>query len=118
MKERPVLVHGGIIHEGKKQGTALGFPTANVAFHDPTFSGTYAGRAIIGGGIYRAAIYANPQRDLLEAHILGIDLDLYGKWMTLELYKKVAENEEFKNETHLKDHIKESIQKVHNYFAF
>ena len=118
MTNRPILIHGGIIQHGTHKGKTFGFPTANVIFDDPEYSGTYAGRAIIGGGIYRTAVYANPARKLLEAHILGLDLNLYGKWMTLELYEKVAGSEEFTDEPTLKQYIGDSVDKVQEYFAF
>ena len=118
MTKRPILIHAGIVTQGEGRGKTLGFPTANLPYKELDLSGTYAARAIIGGGIYRAAVYANPARNLLEAHILGLDMDLYGLRMVLELLEKVSANEAFTDESALKEHIATSVAKVEQYFKF
>ena len=113
---RPILVHGGMIERGEQKGRALGFPTANLTFKGLEISGTYAGRVIIGGGIFKAAIYANPKRNLLEAHLLDINQDLYGKRMVVQLFEKISDEHDFTDRESLKTFISESVGKVRDYF--
>ena len=88
----------GIVNHGAKRGRELGFPTANL---DPATieglipgDGVYAGWCTIDGVRYPAAISVgnNPTFDgvpqqQVEAHLIDVTLDLYGKRMEVEFVK-------------------------------
>jgi riboflavin kinase/FMN adenylyltransferase len=79
-----------IVIEGEKRGRELGFPTANL---DPRVlegflpaDGVYAAWASIDGVRYPAAVsignnpsFENVPQHQAEAHLLDVDLDLYGR---------------------------------------
>jgi riboflavin kinase/FMN adenylyltransferase len=78
----------GVVERGDQRGRLLGFPTANVMTTGMALpaDGVYAGRAIIDGREYPAAISVGtkptfgPNARVCEAHVLGLEaaLDSYG----------------------------------------
>lgn len=96
----------GVIIKGKQKGRALGFPTANLALDDPAIgSGVYVGKARFDGGEYVAAIFVPDSGDVLEAHLLDFDGDLYGKEIGVEVGQKIREVVRFESEKQLIDQV-------------
>jgi riboflavin kinase/FMN adenylyltransferase len=116
-------VDGVVIH-GDDRGRSLGFPTANVSLppglaHPPR--GVYAGRALVGGdatmvashdrvptapeGWYTAAINVgvnptfggdpNVNESRIEAYLLDLDSDLYGRELRIEFWRRLRDEEKF-----------------------
>lgn len=114
----------GVVVHGDDRGKSLGFPTANVSLppelaHPPR--GVYAGRARVGGdatmlppeetdggaprGWYPAAVNigvnptfggdpsVNPAR--VEAYLVGLDTDIYGAELRIELWTRLRDEERF-----------------------
>ncbi|MGB3413887.1 MAG: bifunctional riboflavin kinase/FAD synthetase [Microbacteriaceae bacterium] len=91
--DRVHSVSGEVVH-GLKRGRELGFPTANLEAHPQGFvpaDGIYAGYLRLGDRRYPAAISigTNPTFDdvpirQVEAYLPGVELDLYGKQVTIE----------------------------------
>jgi riboflavin kinase / FMN adenylyltransferase len=106
----------GIVQAGAKRGAALGFPTANIVLSDSDVSGIYAAHAEFDGHVYQAAVYADQQRMLLEAHLLDFSGDLYGKAISIELVEKLRESARFQSEVALKAAIADDIVRVRDYF--
>lgn len=100
----PVVVAGVVVH-GEARGRELGVPTANLElgeFDLVPADGVYAGWAVVDGGRYPAAISVsdNPTFDdvpdrRVEAHLLDVDLDLYGHRMTVEFVERLRGIERF-----------------------
>ncbi len=111
-----IVVHSGVVERGAGQGQVLGFPTANITFADPKIAGTYAGRVEMGGVLYRAAVYADQKRKLLEAHLLDFSGDLYGKNITITLLQKISEEGAFTDVAALQRKIAQDVAAVKNYF--
>ncbi len=106
----------GIVTEGSKRATALGFPTANIELKDQAVSGIYAARVLVEGKKYTAAAFADPKRKLLEAYILDFSGELYGKEITIELHKKIRDSAAFENDEALRAMIADDIKEVREYF--
>lgn len=81
-------------------------------------SGIYAARAYVkeGEAPYMAAVFADPTRKILEAHLLDFSNDLYGKTVTIELHKKIREGNMFPDDASLRAAIGKDIAKVREYF--
>jgi riboflavin kinase/FMN adenylyltransferase len=79
-------------------------------------SGIYAARVVIEGKQYPTAVFADEKRDVLEAHILDKNLDLYGKEITIELLQKLRDAKTFSNDEDLRAAIADDIEKVREYF--
>ncbi|MBI3573576.1 riboflavin kinase [Candidatus Kaiserbacteria bacterium] len=106
----------GIVGNGSKTAAKLGFPTLNIPLGDADVSGIYAGMVEIGGAPYMAAIFADPKRNLLEAHLLDFSADAYGKDITVELHEKIRDRMDFENESKLIAAIAKDIADVRQYF--
>jgi riboflavin kinase/FMN adenylyltransferase len=102
---RPFEVEGVVVG-GDRRGTALGFPTANLDVPDGLVvpaNGIYAGAV----GEVRAAVsigvnphYGGVERRV-EAFLLGVDADLYGRRLVVELWGRLRDERAFPSEQEL-----------------
>lgn len=95
-----------IVVEGEKRGRELGYPTANL---DPKLlegflpaDGVYAAWANIDGVRYPAAVsignnptFEGVPQHQAEAHLLDVDLDLYGRTIELAFVERLRGMERF-----------------------
>ncbi|MDO8241101.1 MAG: riboflavin kinase [Candidatus Moranbacteria bacterium] len=103
----------GIVVKGKQKGRKLGFPTANLALNNSTIqSGVYVGKANFAGGKYTAAIFVPDSGDLLEAHILDFQGDLYGQEIEIEIGQKIREVMKFENKAGLIKQISKDLLQI------
>jgi FAD synthase len=103
----------GKVLAGKGYGRTLGFPTANIAVSDPSLSGIYAGGVTLPDGTtLLAAIYADDERGLLEAHVLDWTGDVYDQVITVVVGQKLREKAVFSDELTLMTAIAEDVAKV------
>jgi riboflavin kinase/FMN adenylyltransferase len=113
---RPLEVEGKVV-SGDQRGSALGFPTANLAVAPdvlvPGF-GIYAGAA----GERRAAIsigvnphYGGTERRV-EAYLLDWTGDLYGERIVLELWRRLRDERAFGSEAELVDQIARDVEET------
>jgi riboflavin kinase/FMN adenylyltransferase len=107
----------GTVVEGKQEGKALGFPTANIPLTGTTLSGIYAGRVQVDESVYGAALYADPVRGVLEAHLLDFAGDLYGKSIAVEVLAKIRDSSAFENVEVLKAAIAHDIEMIREYLS-
>ncbi|MBV9159907.1 MAG: riboflavin kinase [Candidatus Kaiserbacteria bacterium] len=111
-------VFTGIVIKGKRRGTALGYPTLNIPLPPGSdVAGIYAGHAWLGHDEYRAAIFADPARGILEVHLLDFSSDAYGKQLDVQILKKIREAKSFDTDEALKQAIAEDIGAVRQYFS-
>lgn len=119
--ERPYTICGEII-VGNKIGTTLGYPTANIEYdqslHVPK-SGVYFSRAVIDGFSYPAAInigkrpsVTSDEHITIEAHILGLRDDIYGKQLELNFISHIRDEIKFNNHEELKQQIAKDILEI------
>ncbi len=90
----------GVVVMGEQRGRDLGFPTANIDHHALAAvpaDGVYAGRAVLDGVRHPAAISVgtNPtfdgNRRTVEAYLLDVDQDLYGRLMRVEFVERLRD---------------------------
>jgi len=105
-------VYRGIVQKGKRRGTALGFPTLNIPLAGAEVSGVYAAKVIVSGKEYQAAAFANPEQNVLEAHLLDFSGDLYGKNVEIELFERVRNSMSFSDDSVLRAVILDDIRRV------
>lgn len=109
------IFHGTIV-AGSKKARELGFPTANIETAEPV-TGIYAGTVSVNGTEYRAALFGDAKRKLLEAYILDFSGDLYGNETTFTLLEKIRDHSEFFDDETLKKQIADDVGKVRAYFT-
>jgi riboflavin kinase/FMN adenylyltransferase len=83
-------VTGSVVY-GKGEGRALGFPTANVPCAKTLPSGIYRGEVVWKGKQYPAAVYKESDKEVIEAHFLDFDGDLYGETLAITACEKIRE---------------------------
>ena len=95
---------GGRVIRGRQLGRTLGYPTANLHFHDrtPPFGGIFAARVHGVGPLARPAVASIGVRPtlggtepLLEAHLFDFDGDLYGRRIEVEPVAMLREELKF-----------------------
>lgn len=116
----PFTIRGEVIH-GKKLGTKMGYPTANIKMEDnyviPKF-GVYDTDIVIDGKKYRAAtsVGTNPTLEevgiKIEAHILDFNEMIYGKIIDLEFRRFIREELIFSSIETLFEQIKKDREIV------
>jgi riboflavin kinase / FMN adenylyltransferase len=105
----------GVVQRGEGRGGALGYPTINLPLAG-TVSGVYAGRVQAKGEVYTSAIFADPARGIIEAHLLDFRDDLYGSEAIIEVHEKIRDTKKFDTEDALKEAIADDVAKVREYF--
>lgn len=122
---RPYTMHGTVV-EGFHEGRKLGFPTANLSI-DPLkvipVGGVYAVRVRVEGfpetfnGMMN--IGHRPTYGIngltLETNIFHFDADIYGKEMTVALYKKMREEHRFSSVMGLALQLKADAMEAEDY---
>ncbi|HHV58793.1 MAG TPA: bifunctional riboflavin kinase/FAD synthetase [Clostridiaceae bacterium] len=117
----------GKVTSGKKIGSQIGFPTANIepdnALAIPPF-GVYITVTIIDGVKYNSItnIGLNPtvgvlEHPVVETHILNFDGDLYDKKIEVFFIAKLRGEKTFKNKSELKKQICMDIDSAKKYFS-
>ena len=102
---RPFAVEG-VVQPGDRRGRELGYPTANVELGDyqrPRY-GIYAVRVTLDDGSEHPGVASlgvrptfEPPRELLEAHLLDFDGDLYGRKIEVALHAFIRDERKFEN---------------------
>ena len=120
---RSFKLKGTIIH-GQHLGRTLGFPTANLSIPDELIlplEGVYSGLVKIDSKVYHAVINVGKRptigdlkKDLVEAHILDFDEDIYGKIIDVFFLRRIRNEKKFDSLDELKIQIKKDCEFVHS----
>jgi riboflavin kinase/FMN adenylyltransferase len=94
----------GVVQRGDARGRDLGYPTANLALGDyqrPRY-GIYAVRVTLDDGSEHPGVASlgvrptfDPPTELLEAHLLDFDGDLYGRKIEVALHAFIRDEQKF-----------------------
>ena len=112
----------GKVREGKKRGKKLGFPTANFVLHKKIEQGIYISIAIFEDREYHSVTFIGNattygEKDVkAETYILDFSKNIYGKWISVRLLKKIRENKKFKSEYELIKRMNKDLEIVKKYF--
>lgn len=108
--------------DGFKNGRRLGFPTINQAFEKdqlvPRY-GVYASRVTVDGKTYGGVtnVGVKPtvhgkRSPLAETFIIGLDADLYGKYVSVSLLEFLREERKFSSMEELAETVRQNIETV------
>lgn len=115
---RPHRVSGTVAH-GRGQGVVLGVPTANVVPHVEAAlpaAGVYAGRVVTSEGEYKAGVSVGraptfPEAaDVLEAHLIDFEGDLYGQEIAVEFTRRLRDQHAFGSAEELSEAMREDLR--------
>ncbi len=115
----------GKVVSGRGLGRTLGMPTANLAWENELLppNGVYIARAITEEGVYPAVVNigSRPTVDgstvTVEPWLLDFSGDLYGKRLSLELYKFLRPEQKFPDLDALRNEILRNAQQTRIYFS-
>lgn len=112
----------GDVKHGAKNGTAFGFPTANVSLSSHIPEGVYAAEVIINGKTYMAATFIGSAPTFgdaeykSESYILDFSKKIYGETITIKLCKKIRGRMSFINEQYLIKQMENDVKDVREFF--
>ena len=119
----PDYTFSGVVQDGAKRGKDLGYPTANVAISTQIPEGIYASEVVIANNIYRAATFIGIAKTFgekeyrAETYILDFDRNIYGKEITIKLYKKLRGNRTYTTKEALIEQIEKDVAMTRNFFT-
>ncbi|MCL5113612.1 MAG: riboflavin kinase [Patescibacteria group bacterium] len=128
---KPLFKLRGKVKKGKNRGKFLGFPTANINLHkkipqgiyastvkidSPRFAGEAGNKKYIAATFIGSAKTFNESEYKAESYILDFNQNIYGKWVTVTLLKKLRGNKKFGSEQELIDQMKQDILATRKFF--
>jgi riboflavin kinase/FMN adenylyltransferase len=120
MLGRPPSLYGTVVR-GDGRGRRLGFPTANLDLHHELLPprGVYLAKTEIGGRVYRAVVnigvrptFGGGKAEIVEAHVLDFEGDLYGREVELAFVKKLRDERRFDSPEALRAQIAADVEEV------
>lgn len=113
----------GIVRQGNKRGEGLGFSTANVNLSKKIPDGIYISKLKLEGKEYPAITFIgksktfNEQKYQAETYILDFNENIYDKWISVKLLKKIRKNMKFNTASELILQMKKDEKMVRSYFS-
>lgn len=123
----------GKVRKHNQRGKKLGFPTANVSLHKNISEGIYVSRTRIGGKEYKRSLQKlrfyksitfigtaktfGEKKFHAETYILDFNQNVYDKWISVELIKKIRDNKKFNSVKELVDQMKQDEADARKYFT-
>lgn len=113
----------GKVRAHNQRGKKLGFPTANVNLSKNIPEGIYVSRTKIDETYYSSLTFIGAAKTFdekkfqAETYILNFSSNLYDKWITVELLKKIRENKKFKSAKKLVEQMKEDEKRARDFFT-
>ena len=120
MKQKFIM--WGKVRKGKKRGKKLGFPTANIALHKNIPEGIYASTTKIGKNelpsvtFIGAAKTFNEKKVQAETFIFDFDKNIYGRWISIKLFKKIRSNKKFDSMKTLQIQMSKDVIEAKEFF--
>lgn len=122
----PYAIHGVVVHGNHIGGTVLGFPTANILpppeKHLPPF-GVYVSQVLVDGRLYRGVTNIGKKPTIageslvgVETFIMGLEENLYGKEIEVQLLNFERPEQKFASLKELKDRIEKDKEYAAAYF--
>lgn len=91
----------------------LGFPTFNISlWNEKIDNGTYKGKVVIDGQMYKCGWVIMNEKKLFEWHILNFSENIYDKEIEVILHYIIRDNKNFKSLQQLKDQIELDIEHI------
>jgi riboflavin kinase / FMN adenylyltransferase len=112
----------GKVIKGKSRGKAFGFPTINMRLHRVIPEGVYVSEAKFDGRIYKSVTFVGAAKTFGQSEVLGetyifdFKIEVYGKWVSVKLLKKIRDNKKFASGKELVARMKIDKEEAVEYF--
>lgn len=113
----------GKVVKGAQRGKDLGFPTANIALHKNVEEGIYLSKVKVEKNWHSALTFIGKAETFsetkikAESYILGFSGDLYGKYISVQLLKKIRDNRKFNSQEELVKQMQEDLVIARKFFT-
>lgn len=115
------LFWGKVVY-GKKRGKSLGYPTANLRVRKIVPEGVYISKTKFDKKCYKSVTFIGAAKTFGAAEVMGetyifdFNRNMYGKWISVNLLKKIRDNKKFTSSEELIRRIKKDKQEALEYF--
>jgi riboflavin kinase / FMN adenylyltransferase len=115
----------GAVVEGAKRGREIGFPTANLRTSNDLLPphGVYATAVTIDGALYPSVTnigqrptFGDQLQTTIEAHVLGLSRDLYGRNLRLAFVQRLRDERKFADVEALQEQIAADVRRATRLF--
>ena len=112
----------GKVKKNNQRGKKLGFPTANVNLFRNISEGVYISKTKIGKKVLNSITFIgapktfNEKKVRAECYILDFKQNIYGKWISVDLLKKIRGNKKFNSAEDLVKQMKNDEEIARRYF--
>jgi len=113
----------GKVRTDNKRGEKLGFPTANINLHTAIPEGIYISKTRVAGKEYKSVTFIgtvktfNETKFHAETYTLDFKKNIYGKWISVKLIKKLRENIKFESAEELVEQMKKDEKMAREHFT-
>ena len=110
------------VQKGHSRGKKLGFPTINSPIERSFPDGIYFSYATVAGKRYNALTFIgeaktfNETEYLSETYLLDFAQDIYGQDVTVEVLKKLRDNQKFASEEELIKQMEDDRKQAEAFF--
>lgn len=118
------LTFYGRVEKGEGIASGLGCPTANIAIEEGVIIpalGVYLGETNYDGKKYPSLVCINDGRTgqnlKMEVHLLGEDKELTGKYLRVEIFKKLRDLVPYPGKKVMETMVVKDMQDANNWFA-
>lgn len=112
----------GKVKRHNSRGQKLGFPTANTNLYKNIADGIYISKTKIGKKVLNSVTFIGAPKTFgekkihSETFILDFKKNIYGKWISVLLLKKIRENKKFKSVEELIKQMQKDEEVTRAYF--
>ncbi|EKD84750.1 MAG: Riboflavin biosynthesis protein RibF [uncultured bacterium] len=112
----------GKVRKHNQRGKKLGFPTANVNLRKKIPEGIYISQTKIGQNLFPSLTFIGIARTFeeknfrAETYILDFEKNIYDKWISVKLIKKIRDNKKFSSIPELIAQMEKDEQVARKYF--
>lgn len=116
------MILNGKVLRGKRRGTELGFPTANLSYSSSIEDGIYLSIVTLDGTKYPSLTFIGAPETFdetektAEVYILSFTKDIYDQEISVELLEKIRENKKFDSLDALVKQMKDDTMIAQSYF--
>lgn len=113
----------GKVRQHNQRGKKLGFPTANLNLSKKIQEGIYISKTKIKSTVYPSIAFIgkaktfNEKNIHAEIYILDFKKKIYGRWISVVLFKKIRNNRKFKSANDLVKQMKKDEEIARKYFV-